>query len=245
MITRDQTINEITRSYPDTIEIFNRFKVDACCGGAHSIADTAAANRLEDLTSLLHSLNRETRRLGEKPLSQVIQEVESTHHAYLKQEIPALKALLARLVQEAEGDPTAAPAFELQQDLSDLATEINEHLYKEERILFPAIRRLEEALGAEGPIDMSTLGCGTHGPIAQMHFEHEEVRGWLERIRGALEAVEATGQAAQETASLRPRLELLQDDLLEHIRAEEEDLFPRALDLENRAIEKMRQSFET
>ncbi len=88
MITRDQTINEVTRSYPYTIEIFNRFKVDTCCGGAHSIAETAAANRVEDLTSLLHSLNRETRGFGEKSLAEVIEEIETSHHVYLKQELP-------------------------------------------------------------------------------------------------------------------------------------------------------------
>ena len=236
MITRDQTINEVTRSYPYTIEIFNRFKVDTCCGGAHSIAETMGANGLEDLTSLLHSLNRETRGLGDKSLAEVIEEIETSHHVYLKQELPALQEILDRLADEAEGGPAAAPALELRRALSAMAVEINEHLFKEERILFPTILRFETALGGEGRIDQSIFGCGTKGPIDHMHYEHKQAKVGLERIDEALRALEATGTVAEATAMLRPRLERLHDDLLEHIRAEEEDLFPRALGLEEQAL---------
>lgn len=242
MITRDQTINKVTHRYPDTVEVFNQFKVDACCGGAHSIAETAGANGLEDLTLLLHAINRETRGLGEKPLAEVIDEIETSHHLYLKQELPALRERLNRLADEAKGGPAAAPALELSQALSVLAAEINEHLFKEEHILFPTIRRLEAALGSGELIDQSFFGCGTKGPIAHMHYEHEQAKGGLNRINKALEALEATGQMAQETARLRPRLERLHDDLLEHIRAEEEDLFPRALGLEAQALARVHQA---
>lgn len=242
MITRDQIINEVTHRYPDTVEIFNRFRVDACCGGVHSIAETAAANRVEDLTSLLHSLNRETRGLGDKSLAEVIEEIEATHHAYLKEELPALHALTARLVEETQEKEAAGPAHDLHQAMSALSSEINEHLFKEEQILFPTVRRFESALGQREPIDDSLIGCGTQGPVAQMRFEHEQAKGGLERIDEALRALEATGTVAEATAMLRPRLERLHDDLLEHIRAEEEDLFPRALALEAQALALMGQA---
>jgi regulator of cell morphogenesis and NO signaling len=117
-----------------------------------------------------------------------------------------------------------------------LATEINEHLFKEERILFPTILRFEAALDGEGRIDQSIFGCGTKGPIDHMHYEHKQAKVGLERIDEALRALEATGTVVEATAMLRPRLERLHDDLLEHIRAEEEDLFPRALGLEEQVL---------
>lgn len=123
-----------------------------------------------------------------------------------------------------------------------MAVEINEHLFKEERILFPTILRIEAALGGEGRIDQSIFGCGTKGPIDHMHYEHKQAKGGLERIDEALRALEATGTVAEATAMLRPRLERLHDDLLEHIRAEEEDLFPRALDLEEQALAQVGQA---
>lgn len=30
----ERTVNEIVRLHPPTVEVFNRFGIDACCGGA-------------------------------------------------------------------------------------------------------------------------------------------------------------------------------------------------------------------
>jgi regulator of cell morphogenesis and NO signaling len=35
------TVNEIIRRYPASIAIFNRFSIDACCGGGVSVREAA------------------------------------------------------------------------------------------------------------------------------------------------------------------------------------------------------------
>ncbi|HEY0969405.1 MAG TPA: DUF542 domain-containing protein [Gemmatimonadales bacterium] len=35
------TVNEVLRRYPDAVGVFNEMGVDACCGGASSLADAA------------------------------------------------------------------------------------------------------------------------------------------------------------------------------------------------------------
>ena len=35
------TVNEAIRRYPATVEIFNRYGIDACCGGASPVAEAA------------------------------------------------------------------------------------------------------------------------------------------------------------------------------------------------------------
>lgn len=37
-----RTVNEIIRLWPATVEVFNRFGLDACCGGAVPPAEAAA-----------------------------------------------------------------------------------------------------------------------------------------------------------------------------------------------------------
>lgn len=244
MITRDQIINDVIKAYPDTIAVFNQFQVDSCCGGGRPISETAAADGLSELRPLLHALNRAARKLSDKGLSQVVREIESTHHEYLKRELPELQARVARLAEEAGSTEAAQPAADLQRALAGLSMEISEHLFKEEQILFPTIQRLEEALAAGEPLSPADLGCGARGPITQMNFEHEQAKEGLERIRAALESLEATEAAAGEATELRPRLVGLEDDLLEHIRAEEEELFPRALELEAKAFESIHQGLQ-
>ncbi|HEU0078240.1 MAG TPA: DUF542 domain-containing protein [Longimicrobiaceae bacterium] len=36
-----RSVNEIIRLWPGTVEVFNRFGIDACCGGAVPVAEAA------------------------------------------------------------------------------------------------------------------------------------------------------------------------------------------------------------
>jgi regulator of cell morphogenesis and NO signaling len=60
-ITENMTINEVIQKYPETMKVFNDFKVDSCCGGGQSIAVTAAmgnANVPELIKALNEAVNR-------------------------------------------------------------------------------------------------------------------------------------------------------------------------------------------
>ncbi len=55
-ITKDMIINDVIKKYPETIAVFNRFNVDACCGGGASIEATARADGVA-VDALLAALN--------------------------------------------------------------------------------------------------------------------------------------------------------------------------------------------
>lgn len=56
-ITKEMIINDVVAKYPKTIAVFNKFKVDACCGGGFSIETTAKKDNA-DMETLLKELNR-------------------------------------------------------------------------------------------------------------------------------------------------------------------------------------------
>jgi len=56
-ITREMIINDVLKRYPKTIAIFNRFNVDACCGGGASIEATAREDGV-DPDELIRALNK-------------------------------------------------------------------------------------------------------------------------------------------------------------------------------------------
>jgi regulator of cell morphogenesis and NO signaling len=35
------TVNDMLRTYPETVSVFNAFGIDACCGGAASLQEAA------------------------------------------------------------------------------------------------------------------------------------------------------------------------------------------------------------
>jgi regulator of cell morphogenesis and NO signaling len=51
------TVNEVIRQYPATIEVFNRYAIDACCGGAATVVDAAARDGA-DAAALLADLRQ-------------------------------------------------------------------------------------------------------------------------------------------------------------------------------------------
>jgi iron-sulfur cluster repair protein YtfE (RIC family) len=57
LITKDMIVREVADRWPQTLSVFGNHKVDFCCGGAHSIAQTAAARGCRDIDALLRDLN--------------------------------------------------------------------------------------------------------------------------------------------------------------------------------------------
>ncbi len=56
IISKDMTINSIIKEYPQTIAVFNKFRVDSCCGGGQTVEKTATADGV-DVEVLLQALN--------------------------------------------------------------------------------------------------------------------------------------------------------------------------------------------
>jgi hypothetical protein len=56
-ITKDMIVREVADRWPQTVAVFGNHKVDFCCGGAHSIEQTARARGCQDIDALLKDLN--------------------------------------------------------------------------------------------------------------------------------------------------------------------------------------------
>ena len=56
-ITKEMIVRDVTNRWPQTVNVFGKHKVDFCCGGAHSIEQTARAKGCRDVDALLADLN--------------------------------------------------------------------------------------------------------------------------------------------------------------------------------------------
>jgi hypothetical protein len=57
-ITKDMIVREVADRWPQTVAVFGNHKLDFCCGGAHSIEQTARARGCQDIDALVMDLNR-------------------------------------------------------------------------------------------------------------------------------------------------------------------------------------------
>lgn len=60
-ITAGDIVNEVILRYPETVAIFNAFRVDSCCGGGVSIEKSATRDKI-DMNKLLSALNEKVSR---------------------------------------------------------------------------------------------------------------------------------------------------------------------------------------
>lgn len=56
-ITAEMTVNQVVAEHPETLAVFNRLGIDACCGGALPLAEVAKKHRF-DFIALLAELER-------------------------------------------------------------------------------------------------------------------------------------------------------------------------------------------
>jgi regulator of cell morphogenesis and NO signaling len=170
-------------------------------------------------TAYLEHLEDHTQRREENAmLKEKIQDVLDTHHTYLRRAMPRISRALD---EQAARDPLAE---KLRRTFENLRQEMEIHMMKEERILFPAILRMEE----EGSWNGS---CGLEGPVAQMIYEHENANREIAAIGGL--SAKLAGQP--ELASVLGELEEFRRDLEAHIAKEEQEIFPAALGMRQAA----------
>jgi regulator of cell morphogenesis and NO signaling len=100
-------------------------------------------------------------------------------------------------------------------------------MFKEERILFPAIRSME---AVDGP---PAFPFGTvANPIRMMMQEHDNAGDALDRIQRATNAYAVPEDACNTYRAMLDGLHQLELDMHQHVHKENNILFPKAIELE-------------
>ena len=174
--------------------------------------------------------------MEKRRLAQIIDHLLNKHHKYLRDVMPRIKKDLSSMkTLPLEGD-LKKKVDSVGEILQDIGMDIDQHLMKEENILFPTICDMEEAAssGAAG----GSMGCGVQGPVNQMLYEHNTIKESLAHMEKDIQDISTlireTGHGEKDFVQglIKNSLEM-KADLLEHIRIEEEDLFPSAMSLES------------
>ena len=235
MTNTTQTVREIALEQPHSIRVFERFGIDYCCGGRKPLAEACAEKQLpvDEVVAALESASNSAAALpvdwSQATLSALIGHIETTHHVYVKTELPRL-AVLAQKVVNRHGD-TQAHLPPMQSLLVLLDDELIHHLGKEEHVLFPYIAKLEGALISGGAHPEACFGT-IESPIAMMTSEHEAAGALLAEIRKLSDNFTTPVGACPTYHAYYDGLKEFEQDLHQHIHLENNILFPRAIAME-------------
>ena len=228
----NRTVSEMLRERPGRSRVFEKFRIDYCCGGKLPLKD-ACEKREVPVDTVLEALAAsdasatadEGMDFANMPLDELVEHIVSTHHAYLADELPRLAAMASR-VAKVHGDSDAR-LVELEQVLRRVIMELQSHMGKEEQILFPVIKRMAET-GRMHTMPFRTIA----NPIRMMEMEHDEAGSGLERMRALTDGYSPPEHACGTYQALFDGLATLEADMHQHVHKENNILFPRAIELE-------------
>ncbi len=203
-------------------ETFEDLSIDFCCGGDTSLEKACRDKGLEPegvLDQLKLLGNREIDQdtdLNQLTPAQLTLHIESKHHEYLKKVFPRISDLLDKVLNaHGERHPELK---DLKTAFAHLREDLEPHLLKEERVLFPLIRKLEsQKLEA----NMKAVA----GPIHVMLMEHDRAGDLLKEIRKLTKGFEVPDDGCQSFQLLYKELKFLEADTHLHIHKENNILF--------------------
>lgn len=165
----------------------------------------------------------------ESSLTALIEHLLQKHHAYTKTALEELHPLLEKVVRVHGG--SQPELIELHVLYARLRDDMHLHLMKEENILFPYMRALEDEEHVPAP-HFGTVA----NPIRMMTGEHETDREILNRMLEITNGFSLPPGACASYTALYAGLHELVNDLFRHMHLENDFLFPRAIDTEQNLL---------
>ena len=234
-LTPDTVLAAIALRSDAHATILARHRLDFCCAGRRTLAQACATAGL-DVSGLLAELDVESRARiaaatgvrdwNEWPLAEVVAFIVDTHHAFTRGAISRITPLMAKVASKhgAQHDELA----KIGRAFAELAADMEPHMLREERVLFPYIRSL--ALGTAGPPPFGVV----RNPVRMMMAEHDRAAALLTELQELTEDFTAPADACTSYRALYAALMELRLDLLRHVSLENNLLFPRAIEIEER-----------
>ncbi len=232
-ITASSKIRDVARDIPASLDVFERYGVDFCCGGDRPLSEAVKGMHLSvgDLIAEIEaaaqaqdqedSLHEDWSRYSPAGLTR---HIEEAHHEYLREKLPKAGAALAKVIQ-VHGD-RHEELFELGRVFERLRNDLLAHLEQEESVIFPAIR---ESLGdddAESVPPPPELLEWLEG----LEADHDDAGRLLHDMRTLTNGYQTPEDACATYGGLYETLAAMEADIHRHVHLENNILIPEVRD---------------
>lgn len=230
VISPETRLRDLALHVDGAWRVLGEHHIDYAAGAARTLGEACAragldvaalVARLESERERAHGTSRETRWTDHAPW-ELVEHLLSTHHPFTWSELERLGALLATVRRES-GD-THPELAEVAASFGALHADLERHMPKEERVLFPWVLslRVHEAEGTTPP--PPPFGH-PRNPSRMMRFEHEAMDAILERLRATTHHYAAPEGASDALRELYAGLAAFDRDLVRHVSLENDVLF--------------------
>jgi regulator of cell morphogenesis and NO signaling len=234
VVEKGNSIGEVVAKNFQSARVFEEFGLDFCCGGKKSI-DQACRDKGIDENQVLQKLSTLE---NENPTASyyadwdagfLIDYIINNHHSYIRKAIPSIENHLHKVVAaHGERHPEVVEASNLFAVIRD---DLLTHMVKEEKMLFPYIQKMNEAV--KGSVGLPSAPFGNvSSPIKVMMDEHQQAGDEMAYINKLTNNYTPPANACGTFRVLYSELKDFEKDLHVHVHLENNILFPKAEELE-------------
>lgn len=229
---RTKSLAHIVNSNHRTASVFEKYHLDFCCKGRRTLYQACEESQIPvdqiiaELENITDSCSVPVH-FSNMSLTQLAEYIVMTHHVYVKEKMPSILLYLQKIASKhALTHPEMVKVLET---FTALKEDMEQHMQKEELILFPRIKTLEKITTESEPqnTDLSYL----QSPITLMEEEHDHAGLLLEEIRKLTNNYTPTADGCTTYNLCYAALQAFEFDLHQHVHLENHILFPKTLDL--------------
>ena len=212
-------VGSIAAHLSGATSVFQKYGIDFCCGGKQRLADVVSKKQLDAPSILRELIALESNPwLQEKdwlnmPIPDLVHYLVSYYHERHRQQLPELIRLAAK-VERVHGDKADCP-HGLAALLNDTLEDLEQHMLKEEEVLFPLL--------VHGRLKQAQM------PIYVMEHEHITHGQRLEKLLSLTNQGVPPKGACNTWQALYLGVRSFSQDIVEHIHLENNILFARCL----------------
>ncbi|HKY27529.1 MAG TPA: iron-sulfur cluster repair di-iron protein [Pyrinomonadaceae bacterium] len=234
----NRTVGELALQIPGATRVFEKVGIDYCCGGNNSLesACAKAGVTVQDVRNSLELAKASGIQTYEpnfvaRTLADLIGHIVESHHVFTKSEIQRLRLLIDKVfAAHGQNHPELGTLRAL---FETLRSELEPHMMKEERILFPYVLGMEDGIHKGRPVWPPPFGKVAN-PVRMMMLEHDNAGQLLKEMRELTSDYTVPSDACISYDTLYHALDAFEKDLHQHIHLENNILFPRAMEMEEK-----------
>lgn len=219
--------------------VFKRHGIDFCCAGGRTLENACKKRGVSVNDVLVEFELAEKGRKGEAiradklDVGVLADYIVNHHHNYVRESVPGLREMTEKVARvHGAGNPDLVS---ISVQFREIALELEQHMAKEEGILFPYVKELEKHEQSGRSLTPPMFGT-VRNPIRMMEQEHESAGSIMRGIRKLTNDYTPPEHACNTYRAAYTLLEEFEDDLHQHIHLENNILFPKATELEERLL---------
>jgi len=234
----EKTLAQIVTEDIRSAIVFEEFGLDFCCKGNRALSNACKDKNIDvqkivnELTNLSDNSNG-AQNVNDWQLDFLVDYIVNNHHQYVRRMIPVI-SLHADKVASVHGEnhPETLKIADL---FLAVREELEGHMMKEERILFPQIKQMVLTQKENSQFFPPPFGT-IQNPIRMMELEHTNAGDAMYQIRESSKNYSHPEDACNTFKALYSELKEFEEDLHKHIHLENNILFPKSIELESELL---------